>query len=567
MKFVILLLFSPFVTSSFTSLCPQQPNNVVVNCNNQNPFGNPLFPGGVIPGRARVLDIGYNKPPVGSKLEFQLQRSDSSEESSESDESRESSEETNDHRIPFYAVSHPQIPAIHTTTTVDNRLDFMRRGLGGAFANNLRSLPKNHVPGQVTVTSDTDVSETMTTGQHVVVDETHGHGHSGQYNHNVHDNHGHHHEHNHGHTHDHHGSGHIHIPTHITNPAVAISGAHIVPDYALTIDDIFGAAAGSVVNYQGPSPTVQVAGIPISDSDRLILTRRGYRTLDRPHKSRKTSRQLNPDELLTQVIAMLSVPTVVQDGLNTEINCDPIPIVSGMPQTAVLQGTAEQTLSQNEMLPAPVQGSSTLITTENVAGSANFPQAHGESTVTKVTTTKVEEQRPITAAIGAEESSGSTVTKVTTTKLEERPTVETVVHEKPAQTGSTVTKVTTTTTEERPAETIRPVKTGSTVTKVTTTTVEKRPTTEEVIGETIVQGTPVQTGFTSGSTVTKVTTTTTDGRPILPETIIHETPVQTGSTLNKVTTTTTTTEDRPITSNFEAMLGPDVITGKHELGT
>lgn len=601
MKFALLLLFSPFVTSSFTSMCPQQPNNVVVNCNNQNPF-NP-FPGTVIPGRGRVLgrvlDIGYNKPPTGSKLEFQLQKSDSSEESSESDES---SEEIHDHRIPFYPltlVSHPQIPSIHTTTTVDNKLDFMRRGLGGGFRNNLRTMPMNHA----TSTSDhlslglvnTGMTETMKPSQ--LIDETHGHGHSGQYNHNVHntdghDHHEHNHGHNHGHMHDHHAANHIFIPTHITHPST-ISGAHIIPDHVVPVGNIHTGATADIFVPQGnlnldrkdprtDSPKLQVTEIDptlgattghqtvdlLHDThDRLILSRRGYRALEKALSSR--TYELFPQDLLDRVIMTMSVPTVTQDGLNTEINCEQIPIVSEIPQTEALHG---QTLvSHSEMLPENAQDSSTLITSENVDSHAHFPQTHGESTVTKVTTTKVEE-RPMTTGIKVpvQESSGSssTVTKVTTTKTEERPTVETIVHGRPAQTGSTITKVTTTKTEGRPITTsvVAPTEMGSTVTKVTTTTVEKRPVTTDTITETFVEGAPMQTGSSSGSTITKVTTTKTEV-PINADINTHGSTGQTSSTVTKVTTTTTT-EDRPSTSNIETTLHeiPDVISGKHGSG-
>lgn len=633
MKFVILLLFSPLVACSFTSLCPQQPNTVTVNCNNQNPFGNPFFPGTgtTIPGtRGRVLDIGYNKPPVGSKLEFQLQRSDSSEESSklefqlhrsgsseESSESDESSEEIIQHNIPTLQVTpirrpaeitphniamyqvtpvrRPEIPSIYTTTTVDNRLDFMRRGLGGVFRSNLRNVERNHVPGHIN-------TDTTKPAESVVVDETHGHGHSGQYNHNHHhhehsDNGHSNHGHSHGHMHDHHGSGHIHVPTHITHPSIAISGAHITPETHVQIGDILPASTSDLFVNQG-----QVVGIPTSGStngqynllhdthDRLILTRRGYRALDSTG-----TYDLYPQDSLHRVIDVLSFPTITQDGFHTEINCDPIPIISEvvpqteilpqtellpqteiLPQTEALAGTSGLTSTMNTETLPNAQGSTTFITTENVDSNANLPQTHGESTVTKVTTTT--EERPMTMTTGGRipESSSSTVTKVTTTKVEERPTVETIFHETPAQTGSTVTKVTTTTTEERPiatGETIvheRPVETGSTITKVTTTTVEKQPMTTDVIGETFVQGAPVvQTDSTSGSTITTVTTTKTEGRPIIdtgitiPETIINGESAQSGSTDTKVTTTTTT-EDRPISSNLETMLLeiPDGISGK-----
>lgn len=612
MIFVILLLFSPFVTSSFTSMCPPNPNTVTVNCNNQNPF--PFFPGTTMPVRARVLDIGYNKPPVGSKLELELHRSDSSEESSERDDSSssdESSEEINDQHIPIYPitpVSNPQVPSFHPATTINNRLDFMRRGMGGVFRSNLRNVPRNQIE----------------------FDETHGHGHSGQYNHNQHyQGHNHdynHHEHNHGHNHNgynhehnHHGYNHGHnpiynnghipeltapslypsavnvigplpIPSLFPHPSTTISGAHIIPEHVLPIGNIHngGGIYGRLnVNREDlRNPTLQVTGTPTASGtttgqynqgvdllhdthDRLILTRRGYRALKKAKDGRRTY-ELYPQDSLNRFIDVMSFPTISQDGSNTEISCNPIPIT----QTEYLPVTAEAVSTVNtETLPI-AQGSSSLITSENVNSHTSFPQSHGESTVTTVTTTKVDE-RPISTDIRVpiEESSGSTVTKVTTTKTDERP-VETIVHGTSAQTGTTVTKVTTTKTEGRPiitnfnipVEHNSPIE-GSTVTKVTTTTTENRPVTTDLIGETFVQGTPiVQTGSDSSSTITKVTTTKEQPTGVtIPETIANGESAQSGTTITKVTTTTTS-ENRPNSNleNLEAIFErvPDVVSGK-----
>lgn len=567
MKLVFLLLLSPLVASSFTSICPQQPNNVVVNCNNQNPFNNPLFPGTLIPGttipRGRVLDSGYRKQPVASKLEFQRRRTDDSEESSKSDESiesDESSEEVQDHRRPSYYSSHheynPQTPFIHSTTTVDNKLDFMRRHSGDAFRNNLRYLSKNHVPGHRVDTS-------------TVVDNTHGHGHSGQYNHDTHRHehrHGHHHEHSHGH---HYGHNLNHEQLHVPNlpiliPTSMISGAHIIPEQTVPVEHIVeGGNSDTLLSNQGHininvgvppldnpalqheiSPPVLGSTGPAMDlvhdtHDRLVLTRRGNRALDIPYSAR------DPYEEFLGRLFMVSIPTITQsqDGFNTEINCDPIPAVA-QDTTSGTVVTQPLTTLNADMLPG-TQSASTFVTSDSVDNLDSIPQAHGETTVTKVTTTKVEE-RPVTTGVRVPmEESGSTVTKVTTTKFEKVP-------ETSVQSGSTVTKVTTTKTEEHPVATdvFIPDETvtsggsmSSTVTKVTTTTVEKRPVSSIVASN-------------SGSTVTKVTTTNTEERPTsinIPITTVQELPLESGSTITKVTTTTTT-QDKPITSQSSTIL-------------
>lgn len=595
MKFVVLLLFGPLAASSFTSLCPQQPNNVVVNCNNgQNPFPFPTIPGTTIPIRGRVLDVGYETLPRGSKLEFQRRRTDSSEESSES-ESDESSEEIVDHQIPFYpthSVNHQHVPSIHSTTTVDNKLDFLRHGTGGVFRNNVRTFPRrNDIRRYISSTRDNlNVASGLP-----IVDETHGHGHSGQYNHNVHNyEHGHHHEHNHGHNHHHDGGhnhhhdghrhhSHEHVPTHITYPVNTVVGTHLIPEHSLPMGSILsGATTDIVVNNQGninmdggepriDSPIVQLSAVRpslgpnnraesvLQDShDRLVLTQRGYRALGDPSVS-KTTYEL--ESLLSSIVPMISVPTVHQDGLNTEINCDPIPIDSTITQTTGAQGTEGQiplngftsTMGQSDMLPDQ-QISSTFHITGNAQDVSQISNV--ESTVTKL------EERPMTTGIRnpMEESSGTTVTKVTTTKIEKRPTVENT------HIGSTVTKVTTTKTEERPmsSQVVVPSEQhmGSTVTKVTTTTSEKLP----------IEGTAGQTSSSSGSTITTVTTTKTEGRPIntvissIPETIVHETPVHTssssGSTITKVTTTKT--ESRPIITDITI---PETIVNERPVQT
>ncbi|XP_037051382.1 mucin-12-like [Bradysia coprophila] len=561
MKFVVLLLFSPLVASSFTSLCPQQPNNVVVNCNNQNPFTNPLFPGTTIPvTRGRVLDVGYNTHPRGSTLEFQRRRSDSSEESSASSESEESSEELVDHQIPFYpthTVNRPQNPSIHTTTTLDSKLDFLRHGTGGTFRNDLRTAPRRKDVRAYVSSTRNDLS--------VNSDETHGHGHSGQYNHDAHE-HSHHHGHNHHHGHGHGHHHHVQVPTHVTHPINTVVGTQPIPEHVVPIGSILSGAPSDIFVNQGnfnmdrgepriDSPIVQVSAVYPSlgqaedilrdTYDRLMLTQRGYRALRHPSES-KTTYEL--ESLLGSIVPMMSVPTVLQEGLNTEINCDPIPLDSGMTQITGMQGMggltplneAVSTVSHGEMSPDQ-QISTTFTITENEDVNAqDLPlTSHAESTVTKV------EERPVTTGINIpmEESSGTTVTKVTTTKIEKRPTASHI--------GSTVTKVTTTKTQERPMSTQVVVPTeqhmGSTVTKVTTTTSEKLP----------IDGTSVQTSSNSGSTITTVTTTKTEERPIdtvmtIPETIVNEGPVQTSSSSGSTitTVTTTNTEERPVNTDM-----------------
>lgn len=519
---------------------------------------------------------------------------------------------------PTHHTDNVQIPSIHNT--VDSKLDFMRRQPGSEPRNHLRQLTRNHVPGHhVTPTAD---KLNINIGVPQIVDQTHGHGHGGQYNHNVESN-------VHGHNYGYVPS---HVPSRVFIPSNVIVDPHMRPEHVVPIEHFLlpgatvdtyatnpsnlnillgipqvgqpmlptsGVMTGPhnqavnlvhdprigvpLVNRVESIPSVLTSG-PLSSvdvlhdtRDRLTLTQRGYRALDTPIPG-----QLYPEDLLNRFF-MMNIPTVTQDGLNTEITCEPIPIVPPSPTASTLPAvptvpsiptvpvvpsiptvpvvpsipTIPQTLTtgqtlqgENGMLPG-AESLSTVITSDNMDGISSLSPAHGESTVTKVTTTKVEERPSATGIRVPMQESGSTVTKVTTTTTKnDGPIITNVL---PHQ---------TVVSEES-------TNNGQTVTKVTTTTVEERPISTHAIGETIINE-PVQTVSNSGSTVTKVTTTTTtntEEQPIsitIPQTVVHEMPQESGSTVTKVTTTTTT-EDRPtITSHTSTSVhnNPGSIDGK-----